>query len=323
MALARLKYDAGDADSAIRYAREVLAISPTVDAARLILGKAYLQKRLIGSAITEFERYVERNPADPRGLLDLGAACLAQGDYAAAEAHFDAACKADPMGFDALAGLVDLYIIQETPAKALQRLNQEIARRPDQPRLYEMLGRVHASRKDYSKAEAAFRKVLTLDKNSIMAYALLGNLFIVQNAVEKAIAEYEHILKIDPRSIQAYTLLAGIYQSQNNARRAVQYYREALKIDPRFPVAANNLAWQLSETGGDLEEALSLAKIAKEKLPDSVNVTDTLAWIYYRRAAFRTAIDLLEECIHQEPKNPTFQYHLGNELFQIRRPSGR
>jgi predicted Zn-dependent protease len=82
-------------------------------------------------------------------------------------------------------------------------------------------------------------------------------------------------------------------------------------------VASNNLAWILCETGGSLDEALGLAQTAKEQLPDSTNVSDTLGWIYYKRGAYRTAIDLLTECVNRDTSNPSFNYHLGMAYIKI------
>ena len=49
-----------------------------------------------------------------------------------------------------------------------------------------------------------------------------------------------------------------------------------LALSPRFAPAANNLAWVLSEHGGDKDRALALAQTAKEQAPEDPHVTDTL-----------------------------------------------
>jgi Flp pilus assembly protein TadD len=81
-------------------------------------------------------------------------------------------------------------------------------------------------------------------------------------------------------------------------------------------VAANNLAWMLAESGGDLDEALRLAQVAQEKLPDLPNVLDTLAWVHYKKANYPAAIDLLRNCVGKDPKNAVYQYHLGMAYFK-------
>lgn len=58
-----------------------------------------------------------------------------------------------------------------------------------------------------------------------------------------------------------------------------KHYWAALDIDPQFALASNNLSDLLSSREGDIDEALKLAQIAKEKLPDDPSVMDTLGWI--------------------------------------------
>ena len=57
--------------------------------------------------------------------------------------------------------------------------------------------------------------------------------------------------------------------------------------------------------------ALSLAQIARQKLPDSPAVADTLAWIYYHKGVYAFAADLLREALQKAPDSATYHYHLG------------
>jgi Flp pilus assembly protein TadD len=74
--------------------------------------------------------------------------------------------------------------------------------------------------------------------------------------------------------------------------------------------AANNLAWLLTEHGGDKEKALRLAETAKEAAPNDPGISDTLGWVLYKRGVYQRAVGLLRESAAQLPQNPTVQYHL-------------
>jgi Flp pilus assembly protein TadD len=91
----------------------------------------------------------------------------------------------------------------------------------------------------------------------------------------------------------------------------MQLYEKALQVHPDNPLAANNLAYLMIEHGGNSDVALTLAQTARHALPNSTNVADTLAWVYYKKGAYRLAIDLLRDAIQNEEKNATFHYHLG------------
>jgi tetratricopeptide (TPR) repeat protein len=195
--------------------------------------------------------------------------------------------------------------------RAVIRVKQQITKSPENSKFYEILGQTYMGQSRYPEAEAAFRKAISLNKNQITAYALLGQLFFRQNSQDKAIQEFERLLKLEPHWIQAHALLGSVYEAKSKLEKAKFHYREALKIQPDFAVAANNLAWILSETDEDIDEALSLAQVAKQKMPDLPNISDTLGWIYYKKKIYGLAILHLKDSVSRNPESPAYHYHLG------------
>jgi predicted Zn-dependent protease len=74
---------------------------------------------------------------------------------------------------------------------------------------------------------------------------------------------------------------------------------------------AAQLAFVYIEHGGDINAALSLALAARQKLPESAEVLDTLGWAYYKLGSARAAVPLLSDATRRAPDNPVFSYHLG------------
>jgi len=106
-------------------------------------------------------------------------------------------------------------------------------------------------------------------------------------------------------------MIGIIYDSQSKPELSEKHYRAALEIDPLFAPAANNLAYILADSNRDLNDALKLARLAKEKLPDSPNVMDTLGWVYYKKKSYPTAVSLFKESTEKfKDSNPTVLYHL-------------
>ena len=58
------------------------------------------------------------------------------------------------------------------------------------------------------------------------------------------------------------------------------------RLTPGSPLVAQRLASLYLDHGGDLNVALSLAQIAKQKLPGLPATVDTLGWAYYKMGPF-------------------------------------
>ena len=132
-----------------------------------------------------------------------------------------------------------------------------------------------------------------------------------QNKAAKAIEEYTTAIQKSPNSLEAHMALGIIYHAQKQYDKAKEAYQKALRINPRFAPAANNLAYLYLEQGGNIDEALNLAQIAKEQVPEDPHISDTIGWIYYKKNIFTRAVAYLKEASEKLPDNPIVRYHLG------------
>ncbi|MDO9462908.1 MAG: tetratricopeptide repeat protein, partial [Deltaproteobacteria bacterium] len=142
-------------------------------------------------------------------------------------------------------------------------------------------------------------------------YMALGRLYAATKRTDKAVAEFQEAIKRNPKAITARMSLGVLYESQGKYDAAQKEYREILKTNPKFVPAANNLAWNLAEHGGNIDEALTLAQMAKEQNPEDPGIADTLGWIYYKKNIVDRAIREFEDAIKKIPNHPSIHYHLG------------
>jgi Flp pilus assembly protein TadD len=106
-------------------------------------------------------------------------------------------------------------------------------------------------------------------------------------------------------------MAAMIVEGQGKQAEARRRYEQIMQLDPTAAVAANNLAYMYAETGGNLDVALQLAQTAKQKLPEVPDVNDTLGYVYLKKDLASLAIPPLQASVRKDPKNSTYQYHLG------------
>ena len=103
----------------------------------------------------------------------------------------------------------------------------------------------------------------------VNAHLLLAEIYLGEDQEEKAIARYEDLLEVNPNQAQPHMLLGIIYEKQKRYDKSEAHYRSALEVNPEFAAAANNLAFYLADQNKEIDEALRLARMAKEKLPNS------------------------------------------------------
>jgi Flp pilus assembly protein TadD len=146
------------------------------------------------------------------------------------------------------------------------------------------------------------------DQSAVMAYARAQ---VGVGDTGKAIATWQQWTKDHPTDAQAFTVLGSLQESQGDRNGATDSYKKALSIDPDQGVASNNMAYLMTETGGNLDVALSLAQTAKRVMPNSPDAADTLAWVYYQKGNYASARDVLEDTVKTAPDSASIQYHLG------------
>jgi tetratricopeptide (TPR) repeat protein len=241
------------------------------------------------------------------GLLAFG-----KKDYTAARKAFERALQLDAKSNEALGGLVNLDLATGKTGDAKARIETKLAAAPNDPAILTLAAHVYLRMGNAGQAEQALLKTIQVAPANLQAYAQLGQLYVQQQKLDDARARFEEVAKRQSKPVGAETMIAMILQLQGKNAEAQKRYEKALQIDPHAAVAANNLAWMYAEGAGNLDVALQLAQTAKAALPDAPQVNDTLGWIYLKKDLPGLAIPPLQQAVEKDPKNPTYQSHLGH-----------
>ena len=234
------------------------------------------------------------------------------------------ALEIDPRQGDALGLLVQTYASMKQYTRAVkfcESMRAKLSSSPPHLALIDYLeGKLALSRKRTRKAEELFKKAINTYPNMLGPYVSLAGIYVRERRVDEAIAQYQRALDKNPRFLGGYMAMGILYDRQGDWKKAELYYRKALEIKPDFAAAANNLAWLLVEHGGNIDEALTLARTSKEKIPESAAVMDTLGWIYYLKGSYLNAISELHDALEKAPNNPVINYHMGMALVKNNEP---
>ncbi len=167
------------------------------------------------------------------------------------------------------------------------------------------------------------KEAIGLESENASLYHALAGFYARNNMAQKAINEYETLVNKNPNDIRAALMLALLNQSQGKIADARKVYSYILEREPKNALAANNLSWILAESGkdSDLNEALRLAQIAKDKYPEDPRIADTLGYIYLKKKLAGNALAQFQLAIEKMPQDPTINYHLASSLVELSRNS--
>ncbi len=348
--LARAYLAKNDVEQARLQLEAAVKLRPDFLVARDMLGRVYLAKKDYAKALKEAEETIALNKNDVPARLTRSTALMAIGDGQKAREEIDTILQVSPNNPDAryqsgfLAWQQKDYKHAEEAFSALDKTNPKDSRG--------LLGVVEtmASENHLPQGIKLVEDALAKDPGRRDLELALANLYVRDMRYDAAIARYQDLLKTDPKSGDLLLRLAEVQRRKGDINAAIDTFRRAslatptdarpllqlgllldgtgrrdqakpiyeqiLKIQPDHPIALNNLAFIKAEDGQDLDEALTMAQRARQGLPNSPDIMDTLGWIYLKKNLSDDAIRTFKELVTADPNRAAYHYHYGMALLQ-------
>jgi tetratricopeptide (TPR) repeat protein len=311
VALSRLSLARGNREAALRHAEDATLSEPANQAARIALIRTLLVRGDLNRADRELQA-LTKTATNVAVLHTLqGALYARRQNVDEARASFERARALAPQLTEAVAGLVALDLQTKNVPAAVARIEAELRDSPVRADLLMLAAQVYEAAGHATQAEQSLKRAVSIDPRLSSAYVRLAGLYLKQRRLDEARAEFEAIVTHEPTSAGARTMLGVILEAQDKREEAARSYETTLGAVPSAPIAANNLAMIYADAGRQLDQALQLATLAKQELPDNPDVDDTLGWVYYKKNLPALAIRPLEESLRKRPDSPEVLYHLG------------
>jgi tetratricopeptide (TPR) repeat protein len=288
--------------------------NPSNALAAVLLADSFLARKEWKKAEQIYQAMIKQLPKAEIGYLRMGISRKLQQKPAEAAGFFSQAIERNPKDLTALNEYVFALLTAKDAAKARKILDTELAKEPKNALLWELSGRYSLGTGKPAEAEAAFLKAIEIAPDFPAPYYQLGLLYASQKKFPESEARLRKVVEKNDKNIGARVLLGMMLDSQGKSDAAVKEYRKVLELSPKNPIAANNLAANLADTGGNLDEALKFAQIAREAVPEEPTVADTLGWVYYRKGLFDSALPLIADAAGKAKNNASIRYHHGMVL---------
>ena len=217
-----------------------------------------------------------------------------------------------------VAGFAFVGFAQEKPPTSnkpasLAQLQDQVAKNPQDARLYVALGLAHWQRHDFPHALEAFQQAVKIDPRSPDAHNWLGVALLENGDFDASIAEFRRTIELDPKYTRAYANLGSALNKSGQLAEAVKVFEKAVALEPKSPVAHMNLGVAL-RAKGDTSGALRELRFVAQREPDDASVRFTLGQILQQSGNTAGAIDAFENVVRLDPEFREAYYALGSAL---------
>jgi tetratricopeptide (TPR) repeat protein len=308
-----------DNDGAIRYADEILRVSPGNVQGRVMKAAALQRQQKFADARGLLQPIIDKDPTQVEALLELGVLNLNEKKNQQAIEMFQKAYTAAPTNIRGLLGQSKALLLDGQIEKSVGLIEGESQKFPERGDLKSELGNAQLAAGQFDSAIGTFQNLMSKTKNPKQqadVWARIAQGYRYKGDMQHAVEALEKAHQASPDNGSIDTNLAMLYEEMGKSDLGRKYYEAALRVDGTNAYALNNLAYLIAESNGDLNEALTYAQRAKQKLPNFSEITDTIGWIYLKKNLPDSAIDNFKALVIQSPENPVFHFHYAMALNQ-------
>jgi predicted CXXCH cytochrome family protein len=235
--LANTYSKSGRLDEALRYFAEALRRQPALIDARLHYALALHRAGRAADAA----QVLERAPASPEVLNELGFVYLHAGKLEEAVARFRRALAADPDLPEVYLNLATALSRQGDQTGAVDALRTAVTLRPNLVAARNNLASILNARGDFDQAREHFRFAIRIDPNYAPVRYNYGRALEEHGALDEAEVQLRTALRLNPRSAEAFTSLGMVLAGKGRWDEAIEQYQRALDIRPDLEAAKVNL----------------------------------------------------------------------------------
>ena len=255
------------------YAQMAVAIEPDFVVARTLLGDIHADLDQKEQALADYDAVPNTSPLKPAAEIQAAVTLHELNRKDEAIARLDALIKADPRNYDAYLTKGNLLRFAEDYAKANKAYTSALAliAKPEARHwaLYYSRAITYERQKQWPKAEADFRKAMSLDEDQPLVLNYLGYSFVERGEnLDEAMQLIRRAVELRPNDGYIVDSLGWAHYQLGEYIEAVKHLERAVELKPSDPLINDHLGdayWQ----AGRRTEARFQWQHAKDSDPDA------------------------------------------------------
>jgi tetratricopeptide (TPR) repeat protein len=283
--------------------------------ARLLHAWALQDLGHVAQARQEMLDLTKRFPQRAEAQVAMARMEMTEGNFKQAEDKLQAMYKTGQGNTTVLRELITLYATKGQPARGLALIVEELKAHPNSEELLALHAMAAVLNGDTGLAIRQYENLLKLAPSNNSYRVALSELEYNRGNVTAAVKQMQEAVAASPGKVEYMLLLGGLLSANGRPEEARAMYRQVLKLDEMNTSAMNNLAYNLADSGTNLDEAYVLATQASQR-DSSADVLDTLGWVYLKKNMTESSLKIFAELTSRYPNSPTYRYHFGMALLQ-------
>ncbi len=342
---------AGELDRAEHALLRSLELEPSLTEPRLELLNIYKTLNLTDKITAIYQSILADDPADVEAILGLAEHYRQIDQPAQAEKLLIRLGKLCTTNKGVVSKVFEAYLETKKYDTAIWAINGMLKASPDNPDLHYMAGiaadgldrhseavshllKVDPDSRFYStavmhtalifhdlgKIDRAISVIQTAIKHEPQNadyYLYLGSFYEELERYDEATGTLQKGLQIDDQNARMHFRLGVIYDKMGRKHESIDAMKMVIQLSPDDAEALNYLGYTYADLGINLDEAETLIQTALKLKPNDGYITDSLAWVYYKRGHYRKALQLLQKAIKLVPDDPVILEHLGDVYHKL------
>jgi tetratricopeptide (TPR) repeat protein len=316
VALVSLMQSKSDYKATLEFANQALAINPGLSAIRLARAVALIHVGDEPQGRSELNHLEREFPQNHEVQLQLAMMDLHDRKFREAEDHFRKLSEGSPGDIRPLKGLTDALAAENEFDNALAFLQESLRKTPNDLRLRSLLASTAVLAGKYDLGIEQYRQLLAAAPKSTTVPLALSRVYRTKGDLPTAVDFAQKARAAAPASAAALVNLGDVLSLSGRQAEALDIYRQTLKLQRDNAAALSGAAYAIAETGGNLDEAFSMAQQAVRLDSLQPGYSDTLGWVYLKKNFKDSALQVFRSLTEKYPDDPMYHYHLGLVLLE-------
>ena len=349
--LGKIYSETGDLKQAEKSFLKTLKLEPDLEEPRFELINIYETQGKEKKIIRIYKDILEIDPDNIRASMGLGYYYYNIGRLESSEKILSMLGKKSINNPEITRTLIQLYIDQKNYAGAIIIIEGLLKGVPENSDLHYIAGVAFDGIKDEKMMLYHFKKVKPGSRFYKNASVHIAFLYQEQGKIEKGISFLKNVIKVLPdnpdfiiylgsfyEEVKKYdkaveTLKQGletapdntkllyrlgvVYDKWNKKSESIKVMKRIIELEPKHSNALNYLGYTYADMAINLNEAEQLITKALKYKPDDGYIIDSLAWVFYKKGDYKTALKHLQKAVKLVPDDPIILEHMGDVYLKL------